>query len=466
MDLSSENLENTKTEEIISEPVQKRGRHQEEFSFPDVESELKKFNEKTLTELSELAKILNIKNYKHLNKQDLIFNILKLQMEKQNLDFTLGVVEIMESCFGFLRQPSANYMKSPQDIYVSPSLIKSFRIRKGDTLAGFIKEPRSDEKNDKFKALVKVVSINYLPASEHRNKKNFDSLTPIYPDMRFNLENPNRSECLAPRVLNLFAPIGKGQRSLIVAPPRTGKTVLLQDIANSIMQNHPDVYLIVLLIDERPEEVTDMERSVRGEVISSTFDEEPDRHCHVAEIVLEKAKKLVESGFDVVILLDSITRLARAYNQDIPASGKVLSGGVDAKALIGPKKFFGAARNIEDGGSLTVIGTALVETGSRMDEVIFEEFKGTGNMEVYLDRSMAEKRIFPAIDIFKSGTRKEELLIPSTELSGVWHLREQFGNRKAENVDIMKLLIDRLRKNKSNQEFLKTIKMNGGANGI
>jgi transcription termination factor Rho len=307
--------------------------------------------------------------------------------------------------------------------------------------------------------------VNYKTVEENRSRPSFDSLTPIYPDVRFNLEDPDKSEILAPRIMNLFVPIGKGQRSLIVAPPRTGKTILLQNIANAITRNHPEVYLIVLLIDERPEEVTDMQRTVRGEVISSTFDEDPERHCHVAEMVLEKAKRMVESGYDVVILLDSITRLARAYNQNIPASGKVLSGGVDAKALIGPKKFFGAARNIEGGGSLTIIGTALIETGSRMDEVIFEEFKGTGNMEVNLDRSMAEKRIFPAIDIFKSGTRKEELLIPTSELKAVWYLREQFSNRKAENVEIMKLIIEKLTSFKTNSAFLKSIKFNGGVNG-
>jgi transcription termination factor Rho len=370
----------------------------------------------------------------------------------------------MESGFGFLRQSEASYMKSPKDIYISPALIKSFRLKKGDTVAGFVKAPRGDDKNDKFKALVKIVSVNYQPARDINKRKSFDSLTPIYPDQRFDLENPEQPEILAPRILNLFAPIGKGQRSLIVAPPRTGKTVLLQNIANSIVKNHPDVYLIVLLIDERPEEVTDMQRSVRGEVISSTFDEEPDKHCHVAEIVLEKAKKLVETGYDVVILLDSITRLARAYNQNIPASGKVLSGGVDAKALIGPKKFFGAARNIEHGGSLTIIGTALIDTGSRMDEVIFEEFKGTGNMEVYLDRNMAEKRLYPAIDIFKSGTRKEELLLDPKEMQSIWYLREQFSNRKAESADIAKIIIDKLKSYKTNKAFLSSIKFNGGSN--
>ena len=440
---------------------------EDDTNYPDLEPDIRQFHKKTLAELIELAKVLHIAGYEHLNKQDLIFHILKYQVNKQGFDFTIGVVEIMESGFGFLRQPHANYMKSERDIYISPAVIKSFRLRKGDTVAGFVKEPRGDEKTDKFKAMTRIVSINYMPTSEVKNRKGFETLTPIYPDVRFDLENPDHPDRIAPRILNLFAPIGTGQRSLIVAPPRTGKTILLQDIANSIVRNHPEIYLIVLLIDERPEEVTDMSRSVRGEVVSSTFDEEPEKHCHVAEIVLEKAKRLVECKFDVVILLDSITRLARAYNQNIPASGKVLSGGVDAKALIGPKKFFGAARNIEEGGSLTIIGTALIDTGSRMDEVIFEEFKGTGNMEIILDRSMSEKRIFPAMDIFKSGTRKEELLLTEAELSAIWFLREQFGSRKADNADIMKLMIEKLKQFKTNSAFLKSIKYNGGTgNGV
>ncbi len=447
-----------------TKPLNKDKSSKDDDRFPNLTEDIKKFHEKSLEELIHLAQVLKIKGHEQLNKQDLIFHILQHQVSKQDLEFTIGVVEIMDSGFGFLRQSYANYMKSDKDIYVSPAMIKSFRLKKGDTVAGFIKEPKVDDKADKFKALMKIVSINYLPAAEAKNRKKFDALIPIYPDERFNLENLKKPDNLSPRVLNLFAPIGTGQRSLIVAPPRTGKTILLQDIANAIMHNHPEVYLIVLLIDERPEEVTDMKRSVRGEVTSSTFDEEPDKHCHVAEIVLEKAKRLTEAGFDVVILLDSITRLARAYNQNIPASGKVLSGGVDAKALIGPKKFFGAARNIEEGGSLTIIGTALVETGSRMDEVIFEEFKGTGNMEVVLDRNMADKRVYPTIDIFKSGTRKEELLIPPAELQSIWYLREQFGNRKAENSDIMKLLISKLKMFKTNSTFLKSIKFNGGAN--
>ena len=475
MEKNTENNSSLDTEKINEETrlestdtVRRNGnnsRGQEEaVVYPELNSEIKMFHEKSFAELYSLAKAIGVQKYDHFNKQDLIFHILGTQMKRQNFNFIVGVMEIMENGFGFIRQPDFNYMKSTRDIYVSPSFIKSQKLKSGDTIAGFSKDPRGDEK-DKFKSLTRIVSVNYQTVGEHKKRKNFDELTPIYPDERFNLEDIEKPNRIAPRLLNLFAPIGKGQRSLIVAPPRAGKTILLQDIANSIVKNHPEVYLIVLLIDERPEEVTDMQRSVRGEVISSTFDEEPDRHCHVAEIVLEKSKRMVESGYDVVILLDSITRLARAYNQNIPASGKVLSGGVDAKALIGPKKFFGAARNIEGGGSLTIIGTSLIDTGSRMDEVIFEEFKGTGNMEVILDRNMAEKRIFPAIDIFKSGTRKEELLIPENELGAIWYLREQFGTRKADPADIMKLLVDKLQQNKTNGAFLKSIKMSGGANG-
>lgn len=455
-----------KTVETVEPPKNENVKNSHhDIDYPDLENELKKFSEKSLSELIELAKILGIKNYEHLNKQDLVLFILKNQIQKKNIEFTVGVVEIMENGFGFLRQPEANYMKSNKDIYISPSTIKTFRLKKGDTIAGFVREPKGEDKSDKFKAMVKIVSINYRIPTYEKRRVTFDELTPIYPNERFNLEDLDKPNRISTRIMNLFTPIGKGQRSLIVAPPRTGKTILLQDIANSITKNHPDVYMIVLLIDERPEEVTDMARSVRGEVISSTFDEEPDRHCHVAEMVLEKAKRMVETGYDVVILLDSITRLARAYNQNIPASGKVLSGGVDAKALIGPKKFFGAARNIEGGGSLTIIGTSLIETGSRMDEVIFEEFKGTGNMEVNLDRNMSERRIFPAIDIYKSGTRKEELLIPQTELQAIWFLREQFSNRKAENADIMKIVIEKINSFKTNSAFIKSIKFNGGANG-
>jgi transcription termination factor Rho len=436
--------------------------------FPELDEEIEQFFKKSFEELIQIAEILHIPSYQQMNRQDLIFAILKEQMIKNDLDFTVGVLETMENGFGFLRQSNSNYSKSYNDIYVPPTFIKQFGLRKGDTIAGFIKDARNNNENnnkggDKFKALLKIVSVNYQPASKKEKRPTFDSLIPIYPNEAFNLENIE-NPTLSTRILSLFSPIGKGQRSLIVAPPRTGKTIILQDIANAIVENHPNVYIIVLLIDERPEEVTDMQRSIRGEVISSTFDEEPDKHCHVAEIVLEKAKRLVECGLDVVIFLDSITRLGRAYNQNIPASGKVLSGGVDAKALIGPKKFFGAARNIEKGGSLTIIGTALVDTGSRMDEVIFEEFKGTGNMEVNLDRGMAEKRIFPAIDIFKSGTRKEDLLLSPKELDVIWHLREQLASRKADAGEVLKLIIEKLKEFKTNKAFLSSLNFNNTKN--
>jgi len=431
--------------------------------FPEIENMISELFEKQMSDLIEFGKALQIENYQHLNKHDLIVKILEKKMENMGYSFGGGVLEIMENGFGFLRQSDANYVKSNKDIYVHPNTIKNYKLKKGDTIFGFVREPSDDrsDKGDKFKALTKIVLLNYTLPENLKGRKPFDSLTPIYPNFRYNLEDPDNPEMVSTRILNLFAPIGKGQRSLIVAPPRTGKTILLQNIANAIVKNHPDVYLIVLLIDERPEEVTDMQRSVRGEVVSSTFDEEPDKHCQVAEMVLEKAKRLVESKVDVVILLDSITRLARAYNQIVPASGKVLSGGVDAKALIGPKKFFGAARNIENGGSLTIIGTALIDTGSRMDEVIFEEFKGTGNMEVYLDRSLAEKRIFPALDIFKSGTRKEELLLEQSELDAVWILREKLSSNKQDNATILKPLIDKMKSFKTNKAFLGSIHFNG-----
>ncbi|HOJ49528.1 MAG TPA: transcription termination factor Rho [Spirochaetota bacterium] len=434
------------------------------IDYSEIEIMIKDLFEKPMSDLVEFGRALSIENYQHLNKHDLIIKIIEKKMENLGLSFGGGVLEIMENGFGFLRQSDANYVKSYKDLYVPPGHIKSYRLKKGDTVFGFLKEPSEGEKaekGDKFKAISEIVLINYTLASNIKERKSFDSLTPIYPDFMYNLEDSDNSDMVSTRILNLFAPIGKGQRSLIVAPPRTGKTILLQNIANALVKNHPDVYLIVLLIDERPEEVTDMQRSVRGEVISSTFDEEPDKHCQVAEMVLEKAKRLVESKIDVVILLDSITRLARAYNQIVPASGKVLSGGVDAKALIGPKKFFGAARNIENGGSLTIIGTALIDTGSRMDEVIFEEFKGTGNMEVYLDRSLAERRIFPAFDIFKSGTRKEELLINKNDLEIIWTIREKLSSNKQDNGAIMKALIDKIKSFKTNKAFLGSIHFNG-----
>jgi len=379
-------------------------------------SELK---EKNITELSRIARTLEIPGASGLRKQDLIFKILQAQSEKEGHIFAEGVLEILPDGYGFLRSPDYNYLPGPDDIYVSPSQIRKFDLKTGDTISGNVRPPHEGEK---YFALVKIEAINFESPEETRNKILFDNLTPLYPQERVKMETVH--ENTSGRVMDLLTPVGKGQRGLIVAPPRTGKTMLLQSIANSVTTNHPEVALIVLLIDERPEEVTDMQRSVKGEVISSTFDEPAARHVQVAEMVIEKAKRLVEHKRDVVILLDSITRLARAYNTIVPPSGKVLSGGVDSNALQRPKRFFGAARNIEEGGSLTIIATALVDTGSRMDEVIFEEFKGTGNMEVILDRKLVDKRVFPAIDIQRSGTRKEELLIPKEDLQRIWVLRK------------------------------------------
>ena len=375
--------------------------------------------EKNITELSRIARTLEIPGSSGLRKQDLIFKILQAQSEKEGHIFAEGVLEILPDGYGFLRSPDYNYLPGPDDIYVSPSQIRKFDLKTGDTISGNVRPPHEGEK---YFALVKIEAINFESPEETRNKILFDNLTPLYPQERVKMETVKES--ISGRVMDLLTPVGKGQRGLIVAPPRTGKTMLLQSIANSITANHPEVVLIVLLIDERPEEVTDMQRSVKGEVISSTFDEPAARHVQVAEMVIEKAKRLVEHKRDVVILLDSITRLARAYNTIVPPSGKVLSGGVDSNALQRPKRFFGAARNIEEGGSLTIIATALVDTGSRMDEVIFEEFKGTGNMEIILDRKLVDKRVFPAIDIQRSGTRKEELLIPKDELARTWVLRK------------------------------------------
>ncbi|MGI9255927.1 MAG: transcription termination factor Rho, partial [Salinispira sp.] len=361
-----------------------------------------------------------------------------------------GVLEVLQDGFGFLRSPEANYLPGPDDIYMSPSQIRLFNLKKGDTVYGQIRTPKDSER---FFAMTRIESVNFDIPSVAQTRIPFDNLTPLYPDERFNLETKNGES--STRMINLFCPIGKGQRGLLVAPPRTGKTVLLQRIANAITENHPEVYLIVLLIDERPEEVTDMQRNVKAEVISSTFDEQANRHVQVAEMVIEKARRLVEHGRDVVILLDSITRLARAYNQTVPASGKILSGGVDSNALHKPKRFFGAARNIEEGGSLTIVATALIETGSRMDEVIFEEFKGTGNMEVNLDRKMADRRLYPAINIKKSGTRKEDLLLEENELQKMWILRKVIN--PMEDVQILELLIDRMRKTKNNEAFLRSM---------
>ncbi|MGC8548222.1 MAG: transcription termination factor Rho [Acidobacteriaceae bacterium] len=407
-------------------------------------SELK---EKNITELSRIARTLEIPGASGLRKQDLIFKILQAQSEKEGHIFAEGVLEILPDGYGFLRSPDYNYLPGPDDIYVSPSQIRKFDLKTGDTISGNVRPPHEGEK---YFALVKIEAINFESPEETRNKILFDNLTPLYPQERIKMETVR--ENISGRVMDLLTPIGKGQRGLIVAPPRTGKTMLLQAIANSITTNHPEVVLIVLLIDERPEEVTDMQRSVKGEVISSTFDEPAARHVQVAEMVIEKAKRLVEHKRDVVILLDSITRLARAYNTIVPPSGKVLSGGVDSNALQRPKRFFGAARNIEEGGSLTICATALVDTGSRMDEVIFEEFKGTGNMEVILDRKLVDKRVFPAIDIQRSGTRKEELLIKKEDLQRIWVLRKVLNPLSP--VEAMELIVDKLGKTRNNAEFL------------
>jgi len=403
--------------------------------------------EKNITELTKIARSLDLPGASGLRKQDLIFKILQAQSEKEGHIFAEGVLEILPDGYGFLRSPDYNYLPGPDDIYVSPSQIRKFDLKTGDTISGQVRPPHEGEK---YFALVKIEAVNFESPDEARNKILFDNLTPLYPQERFKLETTR--ENVSARVMDLLTPLGKGQRGLIVSPPRAGKTMLLQNVANSITTNHPEVVLMVLLIDERPEEVTDMQRSVKGEVISSTFDEPAARHVQVAEMVIEKAKRLVEHKRDVVILLDSITRLARAYNTIVPPSGKVLSGGVDSNALQRPKRFFGAARNIEEGGSLTIIATALIDTGSRMDDVIFEEFKGTGNSEIILDRKLVDKRTFPAIDIQRSGTRKEELLIPKEDLTRIWVLRRVLNPLSP--VEAMELLIDKLNKAKSNGEFL------------
>ncbi|MBX3508229.1 transcription termination factor Rho [Parvibaculum sp.] len=404
---------------------------------------------KSPTELLALAEELEVENASTLRTQDMMFAILKQYAEKGVDIIGEGVVEVLPDGFGFLRSPEANYLPGPDDIYVSPSQIRRFSLRTGDTVEGEIRSPKDGER---YFALLKVNTINFESPDKARHKVHFDNLTPLYPDEKLEMEvdDPTLKDRSA-RLIDIVAPLGKGQRGLIVAPPRTGKTVLLQNIAHSITTNHPECYLIVLLIDERPEEVTDMQRSVKGEVISSTFDEPATRHVQVAEMVIEKAKRLVEHGRDVVILLDSITRLGRAYNTVVPSSGKVLTGGVDANALQRPKRFFGAARNIEEGGSLTIIATALIDTGSRMDEVIFEEFKGTGNSEIILDRKIADKRVFPAMDILKSGTRKEELLVEKGQLSKMYVLRRILNPMGT--VDAIEFLIDKLKQTKNNAEF-------------
>jgi transcription termination factor Rho len=415
---------------------------------------------KKIAELYEIAKALGIPNYADMRKHELIFRIMEAQgqlLRAQQLQpeggaaVVEGVLEITSDGYGFLRSADSSYLSSPDDVYVSPSQIKRFGLRTGDTIRGHIRPPKEGER---YFALLKIDSVNYLPPEEVKDRPLFEELTPVYPTERFRLETvPNE---YSTRIVDLLCPIGKGQRGLIVAPPKSGKTILLQQIANAISRNHPEVKLIVLLIDERPEEVTDMQRSVRGaEVIASTFDEPPERHVQVADIVLEKAKRLVECRHDVVILLDSITRLARANNTVIPHSGRILSGGVDANALHRPKRFFGAARKVEEGGSLTIIATALIETGSRMDEVIFEEFKGTGNMELVLDRKLAERRIFPAIDVNRSGTRREELLLTPFELNRIWVLRKVLSELSP--VEAMELVLEHMRRTKTNREFLETI---------
>ena len=412
--------------------------------------ELKEMSISGLITVAKNLDITDITGASGIRKQELIFKILQAQTEKNGLIFAEGVLECLPDGFGFLRAPEYNYLPGPDDIYVSPSQIRKFNLKTGETISGQIRPAKEDER---YFALLKVEAINFDPPETSRERVIFDNLTPLYPQDRINLETAGDN--LSARVMDLMTPIGKGQRGLIVAAPRTGKTILLQNIANSITTNHPEIVLIVLLIDERPEEVTDMQRSVKGEVISSTFDEASFRHVQVAEMVLEKAKRLVEGKHDVVILLDSITRLARAYNTVVPSSGKILSGGVDSNALQRPKRFFGAARNIEEGGSLTIMATALIDTGSRMDDVIFEEFKGTGNMEIHLDRQLVDKRVFPSIDINQSGTRKEELLLTEDELTRVWILRKVLSSLS--QVEAMELLLDRMQKTEGNTEFLNSM---------
>jgi transcription termination factor Rho len=406
-------------------------------------------------DLGAAAKGLAIAGASSMRKQELIFEIMKAQSEQSGLVFAEGVLQILQDGYGFLRHPDYNYLPGPDDIYVSPSQIKRFGLITGDTVSGQVRPPKSDEN---YFALIKVLAVNFDDPEKIRERILFDNLTPLYPEQQLKLETTTTN--LSGRIMDLLTPIGKGQRGLIVSPPRTGKTMLLQSIANSLTQNHPEVFLIVLLIDERPEEVTDMQRSVAGEVVASTFDEPAQQHVHVAEMVIEKAKRLVEHRKDVVILLDSITRLARAYNTVQPPSGKVLSGGIDANALQRPKRFFGAARNLEEGGSLTIIATALIDTGSRMDDVIFEEFKGTGNMELHLDRKLVDRRVFPAIDSERSGTRKEELLMPQDQLNKVWILRKILTQMST--VEAMELLIDKISKSATNEDFLRMMQNPSG----
>jgi transcription termination factor Rho len=429
----------TPTPETPSPPPQQQQQRRDGLRITDLK-------DMSIQKLTQIAKDLSVGGATGMRKQELIFQILKAQTEQSGFIFSEGVLEVLPDGFGFLRAPDYNYLPGPDDIYVSPSQIRKFDLQTGDTVSGQIRPPKEGER---YFALIKVEAVNFEAPEAARDKLFFENLTPLYPQERITLETP---ENISSRIMDLWTPIGKGQRGLIVAPPRTGKTMLLQSIAQSVAKNHPEIYLMVLLIDERPEEVTDMQRSVDGEVISSTFDEPAQRHVQVAEMVIEKAKRLVEHKKDVLILLDSITRLARAYNTVIPPSGKVLSGGLDSNALQKPKRFFGAARNIEEGGSLTIMATALVDTGSRMDDIIFEEFKGTGNMEIHLDRKLTDKRVFPSIEVQKSGTRKEELLIPKEDLNRIWVLRKVLNPLSP--VEAMELLIDKMSKTKTNADFL------------
>ena len=446
--------EKISVKKAVSEPISPvthaQTQSQPQSQGQEDQLDITKLKNMSVAELSKYARDMGINGISGIRKQDLIFKILQGKAEKAGLMFGEGTLEILQEGFGFLRSVNYNYLPCPDDIYISPSQIRRFDLKTGDTVSGHIRPPKEGEK---YFALLKVEAVNYENPEKCKEKIFFDNLTPIYPQDRLTLET--KSDEISMRLMDLITPIGKGQRALIVAPPYSGKTVLLQKIANSIMHNHPDVVLMVLLIDERPEEVTDMQRSVRGEVIASTFDEPPERHVQIAEMVLEKAKRLVEHKRDVVILLDSITRLARAYNTVVPHSGKILSGGVDSNALHKPKRFFGAARAVEEGGSLTVIATALVDTGSRMDEVIFEEFKGTGNMELQLDRNLFQRRIYPAVDIRRSNTRHEERLIPSDDLQRVWLLRKAIHDLNV--AEAMELLIDRISKFKSNKDFLENL---------
>lgn len=441
---------NTTQEKDSGKETVRQVRKNNNQATPTAKMDISSLKDKRITELTKLARDMGVNGVSGLKKQDLIFKLLQAQAENEGLMFGEGILEILPEGFGFLRSPNYNYLPCPDDIYISPSQIRKFDLRTGDTVSGQIRPPKEGEK---YFALLKVEAVNFENPENVKEKVLFDNLTPVYPREPFNMEP--RPEEISTRIMSLLTPIGKGQRGLIVAQPYSGKTVLLQKIANAITTSHPEVILIVLLIDERPEEVTDMQRSVKGEVISSTFDEPPERHVQVAEIVLEKAKRLVEHKRDVVILLDSITRLARAYNQVVPHSGKVLSGGVDSNALQKPKRFFGAARAIEEGGSLTILATALVDTGSRMDEVIFEEFKGTGNMELQLDRNLFQRRIYPAIDIKRSNTRHEELLVKPEQLQKAWVLRKVLN--ELNNVEAMELMIGKLAKTKNNEEFLSSM---------